>query len=107
MLAKSLKSCPALWTLWAVTHQASLSMGILQARILESVAIPSSRGYSLEVGRDGTCISWDCCITGRFFTIEPQEDPQNEGDNPQNERVENIKTAVSSTMNVGFHFTIE
>ena len=31
-------------TLWTVAHQAPLSMGILQARILEWVAIPFSRG---------------------------------------------------------------
>ena len=31
-------------TLWTVAHQAPLSMGILQARILEWVAMPSSRG---------------------------------------------------------------
>ena len=31
--------------LWTVAHQASLSMGILQARILEWVAMPSSRGF--------------------------------------------------------------
>ena len=31
---------------WTVAHQAPLSMGILQARLLESVAIPSSRGSS-------------------------------------------------------------
>ena len=31
---------------WTVTHQAPLSMGILQARILEWVAIPFSRGSS-------------------------------------------------------------
>ena len=30
--------------LWTVAHQAPLSMGILQARILEWVAMPSSRG---------------------------------------------------------------
>ena len=40
--------------------------GISQTRILEWVAISSSRGYSWP--RDGTCIS---CIAGRFFTIEP------------------------------------
>ena len=33
-------------TPWTVAHQAPLSMGILQARILEWVAIPSSRGFS-------------------------------------------------------------
>ena len=31
-------------TPWTVAHQAPLSMGILQARILEWVAMPSSRG---------------------------------------------------------------
>ena len=33
-------------TPWTVYHQAPLSMGILQARILEWVAMPSSRGSS-------------------------------------------------------------
>ena len=33
-------------TLWTVAHHAPLSMGILQARILEWVAMPSSRGSS-------------------------------------------------------------
>ena len=33
-------------TPWTVAHQALLSMWILQARILESVAIPCSRGSS-------------------------------------------------------------
>ena len=42
MRAKSLQSDCA--TLWTVASQASLSMGILEARILEWVAVPSSRG---------------------------------------------------------------
>ena len=33
-------------TQWTVAHQAPLSMGILQARILEWVAMPSSKGSS-------------------------------------------------------------
>ena len=33
-------------SLWMVAHQAALSMGILQARILEWVAMPTSRGSS-------------------------------------------------------------
>ena len=33
-------------TLWTVAHQAPLVHGILQARVLEWVAMPSSRGYS-------------------------------------------------------------
>ena len=40
--------------------------GILQARILEWVAIPFSRGSSQP--RDRTHVS---CIAGRFFTAEP------------------------------------
>ena len=42
----------------------SSAHGILQARILEWVAIPFFRGSSWP--RDQTCIS---CIAGRFFTI--------------------------------------
>ena len=34
-------------TLWTVACQAPLSMGILQARVLEWVAMPSSRGIFL------------------------------------------------------------
>ena len=47
--------------LWTVAHQAPLSMGILQARILEWVAMPFSRGSSWP--RDRTRVS---CIG--FFT---------------------------------------
>ena len=39
----------------SVAHQAPLSMGILQARTLEWVAMPSSRGSSRP--RDGTQVS--------------------------------------------------
>ena len=40
-------SCVRLFAiLWTVDPQAPLSMGILQARILEWVAMPSSRGSS-------------------------------------------------------------
>ena len=37
------KWCPTLMTPWTVAHQAPLSMAILQARILEWVAISFSR----------------------------------------------------------------
>ena len=53
-------------TWWTVARQAPLSMGILQARILEWVAMPSSRGYSQP--KDQTYVS---CIVGGFFTTEP------------------------------------
>ena len=42
MHAKSIQSCPT--RLSTVAHQAPLSMGILQARIVEWVAMSSSRG---------------------------------------------------------------
>ena len=50
-------------TLCTVAHQAPLSMGILQAKILEWVATLSSRGSSQP--RNQTRVS---CIVGRFFT---------------------------------------
>ena len=58
--------------LWTAALQAPLSMEILQARILEWVAMPSSRGSSQP--RDGTQVSR---IAGGFFmggaTREAQE----------------------------------
>ena len=54
-------SCVQLFaTLRTVAHQAPLSMGILQARILEWVAMPSSRGSSQP--RDLIHISYVSCI---------------------------------------------
>ena len=50
-------------TLWTIAHQAPL-YGILQASILEWVAIPFSGGPSQF--RDWIQIS---CIAGRFFTV--------------------------------------
>ena len=51
-------------TPWTVAHKTPLSMGILQARIPEWVAIPFSRGSSQP--RDQTHVIH---IAGRFFTI--------------------------------------
>ena len=51
-------------TPWAIALQAPLSMGILQARMLERVAMPSSKGSSQP--KDQTQVS---CIAGGFFTI--------------------------------------
>ena len=50
-------------TPWTVAHQAPLSLGIFQARILGCIAISFSRGASLI--RDQTHISW---LAGGFFT---------------------------------------
>ena len=46
MLSKSLQSCLTYATQWTVACQAPLSMGILQARILEWVSMASSKGSS-------------------------------------------------------------
>ena len=50
-------------TPWTVAHQAPLSMGILQARILEWITYHFSRGSSQL--RNWTRVS---CFAGRFFT---------------------------------------
>ena len=50
-------------TPWTAARQAPLSLGVLQARILEWVAMPSSRGSSQP--RDWTQVS---CIADWFFT---------------------------------------
>ena len=51
-------------TPWTVACQALLSMGFLQARILEWVSMPSSRGFSQL--RDQTQI--ETCFAARLFT---------------------------------------
>ena len=51
-------------TQWTVARQAPLSLGVLQARILEWVATPSSRGSSKP--RDRSQVS---CIAGGFFIV--------------------------------------
>ena len=53
---------------WTIAHQAPLSMRILQARILEWVAMLSSRGSFQP--RDQTRVYH---IVGRFFTGEAHE----------------------------------
>ena len=59
-------------TLWTILT-GSFVHGILQARILEWVAMPSSRGSSPP--RDRTCISYSSCTAGRFFTAKPPGKP--------------------------------
>ena len=61
---KSLGRVQLCVTPWTVARQAPLSVGILQARILEWVAYPFSRGSSWP--RNWTRVS---CIAGGFFTV--------------------------------------
>ena len=54
-------SCVQLFvTLWTIPHQAPLSLGILQATILEWVATPLSRESSPP--RDPTCVPYVSCV---------------------------------------------
>ena len=57
---KSLQLCPILCDPMDCNLQGSFVHGILQARILEWVAMPSSRGSSQP--RDKTCASYVSCI---------------------------------------------
>ena len=64
--AKSLQLCPTLQDPMDCSPLGSSVHGILQARILEWVALPSSRGSSRP--RDQSCVSCVSRIAGRFFT---------------------------------------
>ena len=80
MHAKLLQSCRLCATLWTAAGQAPLFMGVSQARMLEWVAVPSSRGSSQP--RDRTCcISYICigrivvCVCVVFFFFLPLVPP--------------------------------
>ena len=64
--AQSHQSYLTLWDPMDCSPPGSSVHGILQARILEWVAVPSSRGFSWP--RDWTCISMSPALAGRFFT---------------------------------------
>ena len=67
---QSLQLCPTLCHFMDCSLPGSSDYGILQERILEWVAMPSSRGFSRL--RDWTRIS---CIVGGFFTAESLGEP--------------------------------
>jgi len=80
LLHSAFHSCRAKWlsrvqpfvTPWTVTHQTALSLGILQARVLEWVAISSSRAFSEP--RDWTQVFTGSSTAGRLFTTGPPAD---------------------------------
>ena len=74
MHAQLLQLCPTLCNPMDYSPPGSLVHGIFQARILEWVAMPFSRGSSWP--RDQTHISWISCFAGRFFAIEPPGKPK-------------------------------
>ena len=79
--AQSLQSCPTLWDPMDYSLPGSSVLGILQARILEWVAMPSFKWSPLP--RDGNCVS---CIVGGFLTAEPLEKPLSTKGTPQTEQ---------------------
>ena len=64
--AKSLQSCLTLCNTMDCSPPGSSVYGILQARILEWVATPSSRGSSWP--SDPTCVSYVSCTGRQVFT---------------------------------------
>ena len=54
-------------TPWTAACQAPWPMGILQARMLEWVSMPSSMGSSQH--RDGTCFSCVSALAGKVFFV--------------------------------------
>ena len=74
MHAKSLQSHPTLCHPMDRSPAGFSVHGILQARILEWVAMPSSRRSSQP--RDQTHVSCISCTADRFFTAEPRGEPQ-------------------------------
>ena len=74
MGAVLLQLCPTLCDAMDCSLPGSSVHGILQARILEWVATPSSRGSSPP--RVWTWVSCSSCIAGGFFTAGPLGKPQ-------------------------------
>ena len=67
MWAKSLQLCLTLCDAMDCSPSGSSVHGILQARILQWFAVPSSRGSSLPSNQ--TCISVSPALAGEFFII--------------------------------------
>ena len=65
--AKTLQLCSILWNPMDCSLPGASVHGILQARILEWVAMPSSRGSSRPTDRTLHCKF--SCTAGRFFTV--------------------------------------
>ena len=68
MRAKSLQSCPTLCNPLDYSPPGSPVQGIVQARILEWVAMPSSKGSSWS--RDWTCVSYISCVGRQILCHE-------------------------------------
>ena len=75
--AKSLPSCLTLCHPMDCNPPGFSVLGILQARVLECVAMSFSKESSQP--RDRIWVSWSFCIKGRFFTTEPLGNPDSTG----------------------------
>ena len=73
MHAQSCQLCPTLCDPMDCSPPSSSAHGISQARILEWVAISSSKGSFWS--RDRTCVSYVSCNAGGYFTAEPPAKP--------------------------------
>ena len=71
--AQALQLCSTLCNTMDCSPPGSSVHGSFQARILEWVAMPSSRGSSRP--KDGICVSCISCTAGEFFTTEPLGKP--------------------------------
>ena len=76
------QSCPTLCDPMDCSLPGSSVHGILQARILEWVAMPSSRGPSQPGIEPGSLSS--PALVGRFFATEPSGKPREGGDTHTN-----------------------
>ena len=74
MRAQSFQLYPTLCSTRDGSPPGSSVHGIFQARVLEWVTMPSSRGYSRP--RDRTHDSCISGLAGRFFTTEPPRSPK-------------------------------
>ena len=74
MRAKSLQSCLTLWDTIDCSLSGSSVHGILQARILEWVAMPSFRGNLPDPGIEPTSPT-SFALAGEFFTTNATSRP--------------------------------
>ena len=74
--------------------------GILQARTLEWVALPSSRGSSQL--RDQTCVSCISCTVDKFFTTEPPGKPIQEPISNSSVKIQKKKKGYSPPVALSF-----
>ena len=99
--AQSLQLCPALCDTVDNSLPGSSVPGTVLPRILEWVAMPSSRESSIP--RDWTCVSCVSRIAGRCFTTESLGKPQHNTDDLQKHNAERRKPRHRKSYRAGLH----